>query len=64
MVRPIKRNKPRTTTFKFEITAKIEQELNHLCVDISHNEKQKTGCAKSRQTILGEIITDWVKTQV
>ena len=64
MVRPTIRNKPRTTTFKFEITATIEKELNHLCVDISHNEKQKTGCAKSRQTILGEIITDWVKTQV
>ena len=64
MNRPKTCNKPHTTVFKFEIKAEVEKKFKHLCVEISSDCKAKTGFVKSRQTILGGIIEDWVKTQV
>ena len=60
MNRPPIRNKPHTVVFKFEISAEVEKAFLLLCVEISSDCKAKTGFVKSRQTILGGIIEDWV----
>ena len=60
MNRPINSNKSQTAIFKIDISADVEKAFNHLCVEISSDCKTKTGFVKSRQTILGGIIEDWV----
>ena len=60
MIRPKNPNKSQTAIFKIDISAEVEKKFKHLCVEISSDCKAKTGLVKSRQTILGGIIEDWV----
>ena len=60
MNRPKKLKNPQTAIFKIDISADVEKKFKHLCVEISSDCKKKTGLVKSRQTIIGGIIEDWV----